>query len=283
MNLSKVYSTQESFQPENIVRARLNEPPVFGSSIISSAFSERSRREQGFTRQPPLTPEPPSPPARTAQPQTADAAESVQEQNNQALTREVAQQSDPLPPEPPLKKDKQAIVPPPPAGIAPEEVEKRVAEAYARGLAEGQQLAEQDFGAAAASLQLICQQLDTLRETILQNSIGEIQDMVIAIAEKIIRHSVREQSQTIVDTVEEAIQKAVKSGEFYIYVNPDDHEIISAKAKELVAGVNGLNNIIIKKDPSIERGGCRLESDNCTVDATIAGQLAIIDDHLQHQ
>ena len=37
-----------------------------------------------------------------------------------------------------------------------------------------------------------------------------------------------------------------------------------------------LINLVIKKDPGIERGGCKVESENCTVDATIASQFDII-------
>jgi len=106
--------------------------------------------------------------------------------------------------------------------------------------------------------------------------------MVMAIAEKVIRHSLSsEQNQTILATIEDAIRFAVKSEEFEIRVNPRDLEIIKDKKQEIINEISGLNNITLKADNSIERGGCRLESANCTVDATIGSQLQVIQEALQ--
>lgn len=107
-----------------------------------------------------------------------------------------------------------------------------------------------------------------------------MQDLVITIAEKIIRHSVTAQDDTIVSTVEESIRQAVKSSEFYICLNRADYSVIKEKSPELVNKISGLEHLFIKIDDGIEPGGCIIESDNCTVDATIASQLQIIQDHL---
>lgn len=162
------------------------------------------------------------------------------------------------------------------AGIDPLLVERMVEEAFQRGVAEGLQRADKDFGSALHAFVELCRQLDQIRETILKNSVGEMQDLVLAIAEKIIRSSVLQQDATLLATVDEAIHSAVKSDEFYVYVNPEDFETVQGKAAEFVAGLNGLNNLVVKKDPTVERGGCKVESDNCTVDATIASQFEII-------
>ena len=51
--------------------------------------------------------------------------------------------------------------------------------------------------------------------------------------------------------------------------------------QEIINEISGLDNIILKADRSVERGGCLLESANCTVDATISGQLQVIKEALQ--
>ncbi len=162
-----------------------------------------------------------------------------------------------------------------------EEAEKRIEAAYNRGLLEGQNKADIDFGSAARALLNSCRQLETLRETLITNSGFELQEFSLAIAERIIRSSLREQDDTIVATIEEALQLAVKSDEFHLYVNPDDYDIIAAKSAEIIAEISGLNNIIIKKDPTIEKGGAKIESDNCTIDATIANQFDVIRNAIQ--
>lgn len=173
--------------------------------------------------------------------------------------------------------DEQEVAP----GIDPLIVDRLVEESYQRGIAEGLQQSESDFGSALQALVELCRQLDQIRETILQNSVGEMQDLVLAIAEKIIRSSVLEQDATLLATIEEALHSAVKSDEFYIYVNPDDFDTVQGKSAEFIAGLNGLNNIVVKKDSTVERGGCKVESDNCTVDATIASQFDIIREQIK--
>ena len=173
-----------------------------------------------------------------------------------------------------------AAEPPPDPGVPAEEVERLLEEARQQGIAEGRHQAEYEYGSAAAAMQLICGQLDELREVILKNSIGELRELVIAIAERIIRHSVTEQDQTIVSTVNEAIGKAVKSDEFLVFVHPDDYETIENRSGEMLSGINSLSNLSIKTDPSVERGGCRIESDKCTVDATIASQIDVVREEL---
>ena len=161
------------------------------------------------------------------------------------------------------------------------DIKKLQEDAFQAGVAEGLKQAEADFGSGTKALSQACEFLTGIRETILKNSKNEMIELVIALSEKIIRHSVTEQNQTILDTVEEAILQAVKSSEFYIYLHPDDMAIIQERSSELISRINGLENIVVKTDPSIEQGGCKIESDNCTVDATLLSQLEIIHNHIK--
>lgn len=269
MNLSKVYATQDSFEPENIIRVRLAEEPVFGASIIPSAPQGEAFQHQQLARKQAERPSPSQPDNHTGTTsQTPPAKESGQE--SPAEPGDISAR-EPQPQTPPARPAS-----PPQPGIPQKEVDRLVAEAYEQGVADGMLRSEEDFGTAAASLLVACQQIDTLRETVIHNSVGEIRELVVAIAEKIIRHSVEQQDATILLTVEEAIDRAVKSGEYIIYVHPDDYQRVLEKAPDFVSAINGLNNIVVKRDPKIGRGGCLLESDNCTVDATISSQLDVI-------
>jgi flagellar assembly protein FliH len=161
------------------------------------------------------------------------------------------------------------------------DIESMQAEAYDAGVAQGLKQAETDLGSTLATLTLVCEQLSSIRETILKNSKNEMVELVLSLSEKIIRHSVTEQNQTIIDTVESAIHQAVKSSEFYIYLHPDDMLIIQDRTQQFISGLNGLENIVVKADPTIERGGCKIESDNCTVDATISSQFKVFEENLR--
>ena len=162
-----------------------------------------------------------------------------------------------------------------------QELEQLQEEAYKKGIQEGLQIAKEDLGSSVKALVMACEQVNTLRQTILNNSMNEMEDLVLIIAEKIIRHSVTEQDRTIVDTVEEAIRQAVKSDELIIELNPADLSVIKAKSKEFIDSLSGLENIVVRANPAIERGGCTIDSSTSTVDATMAGQLRIIEEKIK--
>ncbi len=271
MSLSKVYKESQNFHPEEILRR----PDTKGPSRTDPAPSRHAFKEtpsgnpsaqQGFRQNSMLVPvpSPPSPQAVTTP------------YGSSSLSREEGGPGDA-----PLEENSQTTEIAP--GIDPLVVEEMVEEAFGRGIAEGQRRAEADYGSATVALLELCRQLDQFRETLLKNSFGEMQDLTLALAEKIIRASVLEQDATILATVEEALHSAVRSDEFYIYVNPEDFDTIQAKSADLVSGLSGLNNIVIKKDSTLERGGCKVESENCTVDATIASQFELIRDKIKER
>ena len=165
--------------------------------------------------------------------------------------------------------------------LEPQELKKLQEDAYNRGLRDALNIAEEDLGSSVKALVMACAQVNTLRQTILNNSMNEMEDLVLIIAEKIIRHSVTEQDRTIVDTVEEAIRQAVKSDELIIEINPADLSVIRAKSKEFIESLSGLENIVVRANPAIERGGCTIDSSTSTVDATMASQLRIIEEKIK--
>jgi flagellar assembly protein FliH len=152
--------------------------------------------------------------------------------------------------------------------------------AFTSGIEAGKKQAEEDFENSAQTLLCICNELDTLRETILRNSSEEMKELVIAISEKIIRHSVSEQNETIIATIKDAINLAVKSDEFEIQVNPDDLAIVKKFKEKILESISGLDNIVFKPDQNLERGGCKLESSCCTVDASMTSQIQVIHDSI---
>lgn len=166
-------------------------------------------------------------------------------------------------------------------GISPEQHKKAIEDAYRHGIDDGIKQVAQDYSTSTQALLAICEQLNVTRETILQNSMPEMKELTLTIAEKIIRHSITAQNDTILTTIEQAIQKSVRSDSFNIYINSSDFEVVKSKSGDVIDTITGLENIVIKIDNNIEPGGCKIESDHCTIDATIASQLQIISDELK--
>ncbi len=271
MSLSKVYKESQHFHPEEILprpdkKDSSRPDPAQPKPAFIETPPEKTSSGQAFRQDHEISPTPKPLPAQPAVPPHGTGSSPGDTKRTGEPSAEVGAQ------------EEEAA-----SGLDPLVVEQMVDEAFGRGIAEGLKRAETDFGSAAAALLELCRQLDRIRETLLKNSAGEMQDLVLAIAEKIIRSSVLKQDTTLLATIEEAIHSAVKSDEFYIYVNPEDLATVQEKSAELVNGMNGLNNIVIKKDPTVERGGCRVESDNCIVDATIASQFEIIREQIKNR
>lgn len=141
------------------------------------------------------------------------------------------------------------------------------------GIAQGQSETSPEYESIISALTVVFQQVETYRDNIVQNSAKEMRDTTLAFVEKIVRFSVKHNDATILLTLEEALQHAIKSSEFCIHINPDDYDVVQENSESFIATISGLESIVLKKNPSIERGGAYIESDNCIVDATIASQL----------
>lgn len=260
MSLSKYYKNSPAFRAEELVK-KADRPS--GGWIPSPTPQSTPFTSQRLSRE--LTPN----------------LESVKKPAPSVPSEPVPRPPQPSPssPEPDLPPDSPVI-------DLQNYVEKSAVEqlneaAYRQGYSDGLAQAEAEFGSAIKSFQLSCQQLDGLRHTLIANSSQEMLDFALAVAEKILRLSIREQDHTLIATIEEALQKAVRSDEYTIHINPDDYEILNSRAVEIVASISGLNNIVIKKDNTIEKGGVFIESVNCTIDATIASQLELIREEIK--
>jgi flagellar assembly protein FliH len=269
MSLSKYYKDSTSFQPEDLVKREVHPPPGWQSLQSKAGLPFQSQQLSVVADPKDL--------ARNPRIDTTVPAD-ISTKKTPAAVQKEKQPAAPAPPVPPTPPKQEIDLT---NYLELAVAEKKIEQAYQRGIKAEKDRIEQDFQAATRALLSTCQQLDTIRETIISNSGEEIQQFVLAIAEKILRISVREQDSTIIATIEEALQRAVKSDEFTLYIHPDDYTTVTENSSEIVAGLTGLNKVVIKRDKSVERGGVKIESDNCTIDATIASQFEVIREEIK--
>ncbi len=260
MSLSKYYSSSNSFQPEELVkRAERRQASAGWQSLVTKESSP-------FQKQP-LSTVQAATPAQDATGEVGDAPDMTRDESEQNTTLKNLPDSAAVID---LSNYLELTI-----------AEQQIEEAYQKGIREGQEKSEQDFGDATRILLNTCQQLDTIRETIISNSGEELQNFALAIAERILRISVQEQDNTIIATIEEALRRAVKSDEFTVYIHPEDYQAVAEHSADIIAGLTGLNKIVIKKDTRVERGGAKIESENCTIDATILSQFDVIREEIK--
>jgi flagellar assembly protein FliH len=155
-------------------------------------------------------------------------------------------------------------------------LEAKLEEALARGRQEGAKEAELRFGRATEALAVAVEEISRLRESLLNNASQDMLRLVLTIARQIIHVELSVNSGIILATIERALQAAVRADAYHLRVNGEDLALVTEKKPLFLARISGLQNITIEADPTVGRGGCRLESELGEVDATIESQLEVI-------
>lgn len=164
-----------------------------------------------------------------------------------------------------------------PAGGDPEALERLRREAQAQGRARGRQegLAEglREAQARVARLEevlgLLARPLEALDETVVE----ELLVMTVAIARQLVRRELRTSPEAIIGVIREAAAALpVAAREVRLALHPDDAELVRQHLRpdERWTGWK------IVDDPSLTPGGCRIETDQSRIDATVERRLAAI-------
>jgi len=102
---------------------------------------------------------------------------------------------------------------------------------------------------------------------------GEILNLALHIAEKIIRYQADVSDSVVVKIAQDAIMAAVVKGQVIIRANPMDYALLDSSMGELSKAAGEGTVIKIVRDNEIKRGGCRVETEDSFVDASIDTQF----------
>lgn len=171
-----------------------------------------------------------------------------------------------------------ATPPPPPDS---DKKEEELQAAFERGRQNGLDEADAMLRKTTQALAAACNELNGLKEKMLQRSSDDMLRLVLAIAERVVNAELSFNEEVIARTVQQAIQVAVSAEEFRIKINPDDLHVVQERKPLFVASLSGLSHIEFVADATVTRGGCILESPLGRVDATIEAQLNAITKTLQ--
>ncbi len=102
----------------------------------------------------------------------------------------------------------------------------------------------------------------------------------IAIAEKILKHEVQLNDDTVITQIKDAIGKVLGVENVTVNINPQDEELLNLHKSEIINKFDALKELNIQSNEKIEQGGCKIESQLGNVDARLSTQLKIIEDAL---
>ena len=157
-------------------------------------------------------------------------------------------------------------------------------EAYRKGFEQGQRdglaIEEKQMADKSRQLESLLTGLGSLKAEIVAETEREVLELAIAIAKCIVNAEVKIDPAVIERTVRAASRLVVDSSHIRILINPGDMEVVRGLVPEFTAVTKG-SKPRITEDPSIERGGCILETGFGRINATIESQLATLQRELE--
>lgn len=104
------------------------------------------------------------------------------------------------------------------------------------------------------------------------------QDMVTLafyVAQRIIGHAVEVQPEVVRDIVGQALLMARGKKEILVRVHPDDLSELEPRRAEFASQLDGVP-VHFEADPSLERGGCAIDTESGRIDARLETQLEVL-------
>jgi type III secretion protein L len=110
----------------------------------------------------------------------------------------------------------------------------------------------------------------------------QIVRLALRVAEKILRQRLDLTPEAVVPMIDEALRslRAQQNMRVLLRVHPDDRSILEPHRQRWMERLPWLGSLDIVVDEDLPRGGCRIETDFGTVDATIETQIRVIERHL---
>ncbi|WP_069649612.1 FliH/SctL family protein [Caloranaerobacter ferrireducens] len=101
----------------------------------------------------------------------------------------------------------------------------------------------------------------------------DIIELVINISEKIINQKLDDDKEVIISIILKGLESLLVSDKVIIRISKDDYDIVELAKERLLAEASLVEDIEVKIDNSLEKGGCVIETERGCVDVSIKTQI----------
>ncbi|OGW20227.1 MAG: hypothetical protein A3K09_01020 [Nitrospinae bacterium RIFCSPLOWO2_12_FULL_47_7] len=140
---------------------------------------------------------------------------------------------------------------------------------YAEGFQKGEDSAKQEFAPLLLTLNDLLRVVGDLRRTMYPKVEREMVEMILDLAKKIIHHELSTREDSVKEMIRIAVESVLDKEKMIIRINPADKIYAESFRPEILQLFEETKSIIFEAHPSIEKGGCIIESNFGTVDARI--------------
>ena len=154
-------------------------------------------------------------------------------------------------------------------------VEEYREKGYEDGMRQAQEVAKEELVPVMRNLQESIEKVQDIKNVILKQNEGEIIDLSLDIARKIIGAELTHNPAMVGTVVKSVLDRIDLSERITVKVNPEEYEHLMKAVPDY------LKNAWIVADSSISKGGALVETESGTYDAQIATQLEEIEKKLK--
>lgn len=154
---------------------------------------------------------------------------------------------------------------------ARDEAARIAVESREAGLQEGREAGLSEVAAAQARLANLTAGIEAGYFAFCHHQVPQLAELAISAAERLICDQLALVPERVVGIVKEALNHLAGSQQIVIRVNPSDLPLLE-QCLDLRADRDS-GRIMLQEDPEVERGGCRMFSEQGEVDGTLSGRV----------
>ena len=172
------------------------------------------------------------------------------------------------------------------------DAQKQATQVKAKAQSEGQQAAieaaqtamrgqlDQQLQNVLVALQSAAEQIVHSRHAWQQLWERQAIALATALARRICRQELATNPQITREWIREALELSIGSGAVVLRLNPADHAALRDHVEQIAARLSGIGGIQIVSDPTVDSGGCLVETEFGAIDQQLETQLARLTEEL---
>jgi flagellar assembly protein FliH len=157
-------------------------------------------------------------------------------------------------------------------------LEELKGQAFDAGFEEGKAAGDQQAASYVAEALDMLNKIAMAFPSAVKNNEGKLISLALEIASKVIQEEISLQPEIVQRTVETALKRVSDLEQVTIKVNPLDLDLILPKQDTFKAIIPDVQTFSIEGSHTIQRGGCLIETNSGSINATINAQISIIDE-----
>jgi flagellar assembly protein FliH len=169
------------------------------------------------------------------------------------------------------------------AVVAAQETEKQgYQRGYEQGLQEGFETGRKTMADVQEQLEQLFLELQDLPHKVLQDYRAWFIDNVLAVSRQIVQAELRCRPDLLIKLIEEVLAEVERDHNFTLYLSPKDLKSLEQHSDQIKRIKESAGSLMLKPDPTLHEGGCRLESSMQCVDASLERQFALLEETLSN-